>query len=684
MQISKKLAITVAIAGLALAAACALAAIPSPTIQMRSETRLHPFSQFPNPDYNIVDGATVSVEVNYAAGLDKLYFDYQGSFPITHEWDELRGVLYLQGRAPISEYLDAISTVVFYTTADDFQPRRVTWTLGKGTFYNTLTRHFYRFNQLPGTAFEEALASCAKFPYLGVQGYLATITSYEEQFLISSKTNMSMWIGLATPNVTTGQQPTWTWQSGPEAGQLAWSGNSMYENGMAPGGDVEGAYTAWGRMQPEDMTDVNGIGNTGETYVAVVPTKLEATAWWHNKGNTDGVQGYVCEYGGADAANVSVMLNAAMQNYAGTVVIEYACANYTSATECKNRAAFGCDWNSGVCRQVGCKAHQTEKDCMSDTACTWSTDLSVTLIGRCTDTRCGRYIGKESCDADPVCWSKPIGTTTVCVDATCDSRSTPCACAMRDGCSWQQSCKFEQSLGCDGYDIVYLFDSTSAMNEPFLTFSGGYQGLTDVFLGAEFALTRTSAGVPVTGGQSGSRVGFIKYGSVAQSNTITGSLGMRVTGDVSQAAADLQFIQKGFSPASQRKVSDALTLAMTMLTPDGSTPARKRIVVVMAAGAFDDQAGANAIVKNMTMNNGIIVLGVALKPTQPGTVNSNAAYQSLWQFKANSGAAAVIAAELDSIQAGVIYGVCSPNATLGAAVSMANAGAAIMCSSTLR
>ena len=64
--------------------------------------RVSPFAQMPNPDYYVINGATVTVEYGFVAGSDQLMFDYEGSFPINATYSSSNGVLYMTGVAPIS------------------------------------------------------------------------------------------------------------------------------------------------------------------------------------------------------------------------------------------------------------------------------------------------------------------------------------------------------------------------------------------------------------------------------------------------------------------------------------------------------------------------------------------------------------------------------------------------------
>jgi hypothetical protein len=155
-----------------------------------------------------------------------------------------------------------------------------------GTIVNPDNGHFYEFVSASAITWTAAKVAAEARTYNGLQGYLATITSAEENAFAFSKVNAVGWIG-ASDAANEGQ---WVWAVGPEAGQ-----------------PLNGNYSNWGSGEP------NNAGN--EDYA-----HFRSDAKWNDLRNSYGtyVQGYVVEYGGntgdcniesTATANISFTLN---------------------------------------------------------------------------------------------------------------------------------------------------------------------------------------------------------------------------------------------------------------------------------------------------------------------------------------------------------------------------------------
>lgn len=134
----------------------------------------------------------------------------------------------------------------------------IQWTGGPGA-----NGHYYEFINSP-TNWATAVANSAASSHLGLQGYLVTITSAEEQaFITSSVTSAIAWMS-ATDTDTEG---TYVWQTGPEAGDVL-------------------TYLNWAPGEP------NNLGN--EDYIHF--NWASGGRWNDIPGHT--TYGYVIEYGG--------------------------------------------------------------------------------------------------------------------------------------------------------------------------------------------------------------------------------------------------------------------------------------------------------------------------------------------------------------------------------------------------
>jgi len=147
------------------------------------------------------------------------------------------------------------------------QASPVQWTEGIGA-----NDHWYEFVAISGqwtSARRNALLST----YNGMNGYLVTITSSEEQdFLLGLSTEG--WIGATDKD----NEGTWIWADGPEANTIFWQGRS---NGSAVGGN----FSSW---NPGEPNNVNG----GEDFAELNEGKWNDLTWMsvHNR------EGYFVEY----------------------------------------------------------------------------------------------------------------------------------------------------------------------------------------------------------------------------------------------------------------------------------------------------------------------------------------------------------------------------------------------------
>ncbi len=149
--------------------------------------------------------------------------------------------------------------------ATSVQAVPVQWTTASGG-----NGHWYEFVLGPlsnsGWTWQEAFAAANTASYLGMQGYLATITSAGENTFVSSLAGKEAWLGGSDEAV----EGEWRWMNGPEAGQL-FTFTSWYTAGGEPN-NLGGV---------EDFVHTNHAGQAG---------------MWNDYGAPQIPIGYVIEY----------------------------------------------------------------------------------------------------------------------------------------------------------------------------------------------------------------------------------------------------------------------------------------------------------------------------------------------------------------------------------------------------
>lgn len=156
------------------------------------------------------------------------------------------------------------------------------------------TSHYYEYVAAPGITWANAKNAAANRTYLGVNGYLATITSTAENSFMQSLVSGQGWLGgTCDYNYifdSSGKQiyislsqsiGNWHWATGPEAGQ------KFYSTSQGPL-----IYSNWASGEPN---------NYGSEYC--LHTYVNGT--WNDYNNGNGaISGYIVEYGGVNDANL--------------------------------------------------------------------------------------------------------------------------------------------------------------------------------------------------------------------------------------------------------------------------------------------------------------------------------------------------------------------------------------------
>ncbi len=163
--------------------------------------------------------------------------------------------------------------------------------------------HYFEYVAAKGISWTEARAAAEKRFYNGLQGYLATMSSAEENEFVQVKLKGTGWIGASD----FGHNGIWKWVTGPEAG-IQFS--QQVENGT--GYAVNGQYANWSRGEPNDH-------RPGEDYA-----HFWTDGTWNDYVNVNpGIEGYIVEYGGLEqtppALNIVASATVSVTVIAGAV-----------------------------------------------------------------------------------------------------------------------------------------------------------------------------------------------------------------------------------------------------------------------------------------------------------------------------------------------------------------------------
>ena len=166
---------------------------------------------------------------------------------------------------------------------------------GASPAYYAANGHYYQYVATSRT-WAAAQADVANNPltytFNGLRGYLATVTSQEENDFVTNRAgSVAVWLGARRDkdNINGHGANAWYWTEGPEAG--TW----FFTQG---GGAVNGAYINWNSGEP------NGTGTSGESALQILSGNGN-TGEWNDLQASDGTQnlGYVVEYGGMPGDN---------------------------------------------------------------------------------------------------------------------------------------------------------------------------------------------------------------------------------------------------------------------------------------------------------------------------------------------------------------------------------------------
>jgi uncharacterized repeat protein (TIGR01451 family) len=238
------------------------------------------------PAASSVHGATVRITENKFPG-DQLGFVADGQFRTDYNEDGIAGSvtdtgeIILTGRAAVEDYIKALRSVAFYAQFAYLGPRTIEFSVRLSDpdlteipryRFDPVTGHYYQYVSEPAT-WEEAKQHADQSTLFGLQGYLVTITSQQENELVHELAQQQeIWLGASQIEV----RKEWRWVTGPENGVLFYRHPWM----------ISGQYGNWRNGRPR--------GDHKRNYMYMQTDGL----WDDDYGSSK--RGYVIEYGGME------------------------------------------------------------------------------------------------------------------------------------------------------------------------------------------------------------------------------------------------------------------------------------------------------------------------------------------------------------------------------------------------
>ena len=251
-------------------------------------------AQLIDPDFTVtysenITGGKIYIDQNFNAVTDSLTFVNSGG--ITGSYDSSTGIMTLSGTADAATYQAFIRNVSFTTSSTSGTKTIViSLTNSDGSIlYFSSTGHYYEYIADAGITWDNAKAAAEAKNYDGNDGYLATITSAEENAFVAAKCDGDGWLG----GSDNGHDKVWKWETGPEANQIfCYQNNTTTNNGAGIASAI--MYQNFAPNEPNDYGDAGlGIAD-GENYLHMRST---SGLWNDFSINNEEIKGYIVEYG---------------------------------------------------------------------------------------------------------------------------------------------------------------------------------------------------------------------------------------------------------------------------------------------------------------------------------------------------------------------------------------------------
>ena len=275
-----------------------------------------------DPDSTTLDALYIQISEGYVPGEDQLI--YNGSDPdLNISWNVADGKLEISSLTgndiPIADIITAVYEVVFFSNNPNPSDKSFSFTIGNANYLPS-TGHYYVYFEQAGITWIQAEQAAANSNYYGLQGYLVTILSDEENQISAEQTGGAGWIGASDQGI----EGNWNWVTGPEGLENGGTGLPFWVGlGLELGGSpVNGMYSNWNN----DPYEPNQAGD--EDYAHITDNSIGLVGSWNdltNNGASSGPyqpKGYVVEYGGMPGDPVLNLSSSTSLSAVPSIVIE--------------------------------------------------------------------------------------------------------------------------------------------------------------------------------------------------------------------------------------------------------------------------------------------------------------------------------------------------------------------------
>ena len=188
----------------------------------------------------------------------------------------------------------AIATLSFKGDGTTGSPTVTLSITPAGSLYNSANGHYYKVvNHGSNITWSDAKTAAEASTLNGLSGYLASITSYQENTFIDDKAGVNAWLG-GTDADTEG---CWKWSGGPDDGKIFTVGNDA-DNTTSGGCTVDTGYTVY--EKPFGAGEFGWNSNEPNDAGGEDRLHIKTDGTWNDYRNNQNVQYYVIEYGGIE------------------------------------------------------------------------------------------------------------------------------------------------------------------------------------------------------------------------------------------------------------------------------------------------------------------------------------------------------------------------------------------------